>query len=102
MRFHVPPAAPGDRQDHDDDGTRIVDAPQFTLRRHAARAGERVSVPAEEVRVYLILEGSGSIGSGKGLVEFGRGETILIPASVNGTIDAKTDLRWLEARLPQE
>jgi mannose-6-phosphate isomerase len=102
MQYHVPPSDGNDRQDHDDDGTTIVTAQQFTLRRHAARAGERVNVPAEELRVYLILEGNGSVGSGKGLVEFGRGETILIPASVNGSIEAKTDLRWLEARLPQE
>ena len=102
MRFHVPPAEDDDRQDHADDGTVIVTAPQFTLRRHAARAGERVNVPPEELRVYLFLEGSGTVGAGKGLIEFTRGETILIPASANGSIEAKTDCRWLEARLPQE
>ena len=102
MKYHVPAAGVDDPQDHADDGTLIVTAPQFTLRRHAARPGEKVSVPAGELRVYLILEGSGSVAGSKGPIEFGRGETILIPASCNGSIEAKTELRWLEARLPQE
>lgn len=102
MRYHVPPAAEDDRQDHADDGTTIVTAPQFTLRRHAARAGEKVAVAAGELRVYLFVEGTGTVGSGKGQIEFTRGETVLIPASAVGTIEARTDCRWLEARLPQE
>jgi mannose-6-phosphate isomerase len=101
-RFYVPPSEPDDKQDHADDGSLIVTAPQFTLRRHAARAGEKNAVPAGELRIYLFLEGEGTVGSGKGLIEFRRGDTILIPASANGSIEARTPARWLEARLPQE
>lgn len=80
----------------------VVRAPQFTLHRRSAGAGEKISVITGEPRVLIILEGSGTIGGGRTPTEFAKGETILIPATVNGTIEAKTTIRWLEAHLPQE
>lgn len=88
-------AAPGDEE------AIIVNAPQFVLHRRSASVGEKVSVVTGEPRVLIILEGTGIIGGGKGPTEFVKGETILIPASVNGTIEPKTDVRWLEVHLPQ-
>lgn len=80
------------------DGEAVVtDAPQFTLKRRSAKAGHRVSVPAGEVRVVIVVEGTGRIGEGDGRIAIAKGETILVPASVAGTIDATSNLRWLEA-----
>jgi mannose-6-phosphate isomerase class I len=47
--------------------------------------------------VVIVIDGGGRIGEGENRVPFQKGETILIPASVAGTIDATTNLRWLEA-----
>lgn len=79
----------------------IVTAPQFTLIRRDAKSGEKVSVVTGEPRVLIFLEGSGTIGGGKSPTEFSRGDTVLIPATVNGTIEPRTDIRWLEVHLPQ-
>ncbi len=79
----------------------IVNAPQFTLIRRDAKVGEKITVVTGEPRVLLFLEGSGTIGGGKSPVEFNKGDTVLVPATVNGTIEAKTDIRWLEVHLPQ-
>lgn len=85
-----------------DDDAIIVRAPQFTLHRRRARAGEKVSVITGEPRVLIFLEGTGLIGGGRSPTEFSPGETVLVPATVNGTIDPKSDIRWLEVHLPQE
>ncbi len=79
----------------------IVSAPQFSLIRRDARVGEKVTVITGEPRVLIFLEGSGTIGGGKSATEFTKGETVLIPATVNGTIEPITDIRWLEVHLPQ-
>lgn len=84
-----------------DDDAVIVNAPQFTLHRRSATVGEKIANVTGELRVLIFLEGSGTIGGGKSPTEFAKGDTVLIPATVNGTIDAKTDLRWLEVLLPQ-
>lgn len=83
-----------------DDAT-IVTAPQFTLLRRSAAGEEKISVVTGEPRVLIFLEGSGTIGGGKSPTEFSRGDTVLIPATVNGTIESKSPLRWLEVLLPQ-
>ncbi|WP_199747417.1 class I mannose-6-phosphate isomerase, partial [Corallococcus sp. AB049A] len=44
----------------------IVSAPQFTLLRRDAQAGERVTVATGELRVLIFLDGTGTIGQGKG------------------------------------
>jgi mannose-6-phosphate isomerase len=75
----------------------VTDAPQFTLRRRSAKAGTRVAVPAGEMRVVIVTEGGGRIGDGDGRTPIARGDTILVPASVAGTIEATQHLRWLEA-----
>lgn len=80
----------------------IVRAPQFTLHRRSASPGEKVAVITGEPRVLIFLEGSGFIGGGKTPTDFTKGDTVLIPATVNGTIDPKTDVRWLEVHLPQD
>jgi mannose-6-phosphate isomerase len=75
----------------------VTAAPQFTLRRRSLRAGHRAAMPAGEVRAIIVVEGGGRIGEGDGRTAIGKGETILIPASVPGTIEATSDLHWLEA-----
>jgi mannose-6-phosphate isomerase len=85
-----------------EDDAIIVRAPQFTLHRRSAQVGEKIAVITGEPRVLIFLEGSGTIGGGKTPTEFYKGETVLIPATVNGTIEPKTDIRWLEVHLPQE
>jgi mannose-6-phosphate isomerase len=80
----------------------IARAPQFTLHRRSASPGDKIAVITGEPRVLLFLEGHGNIGGGKSPTEFCKGETVLIPATVNGTIEPKVDIRWLEVHLPQE
>jgi mannose-6-phosphate isomerase len=78
----------------------VTSAPQFTLLRRFARGGEKVSVATGELRVLIFLDGSGKVGYGKGAVEFSRGMTVVVPASVNSIIEPQTDIRWLEVQLP--
>lgn len=80
----------------------ITAAPQFTLRRRSAKAGTRVPVPAGQMRVVIVVEGGGRIGDGDGRVAITKGETILVPASVAGTIEATTHLKWLEATVTDQ
>lgn len=84
-----------------EDDAVVVNAPQFTLHRRFAKADEKVTNVTGEPRVLIILDGTGTIGGGKSPTEFARGDTFLIPASVNGTMEPRTDVRWLEAHLPQ-
>ena len=88
----------------DADDLTLAAAPQFTLTQRIARAGERDAdgAAAGILRVMMILSGSGTVGSGKGVTEFLPGETIVIPASVKATVAPRTDARWLEVTLPHE
>lgn len=79
------------------DGDAVVtEAPQFTLRRRSARSGHRVAMPAGEFCVVIVVEGGGRIGEGESRTAIQKGETILVPASVAGTIEATSNIRWLE------
>lgn len=71
----------------------VTDAPQFTLRRKSLRAAERAEVTAGEMRVLIVIDDEGSVGP----EPVKKGDTILIPASVTTTIEATSNLRWLEA-----
>ena len=75
----------------------VTGAPQFTLRRQSLAAGHRLKVDAGTLRVVIVIEGGGRIGEGDDRIAVRKGETILVPASVAGTIEATSNLRWLEA-----
>jgi mannose-6-phosphate isomerase len=82
----------------------LVNAPQFTVARRKLDANVKQRVDAGRMRVIMLIEGSLEITGDFGVVNNVRvssGQTVLIPAVVEGSIVATQTSRYLEVRLPE-
>lgn len=82
-----------------DDDRAITQTAQFTMFRRSAKAGARPEPGRKQLRAIIVLEGHLQIGSQP--VSASVGETVLIPASIDGSIKVESDSRWLEVQLPE-
>jgi len=94
------PAAADTRQGG---GSRLVSCDYFTMDRISLAGGQERPIAAGEPVVLIATQGQGVIHcEGSGPTAFTRGDTLLLPANMNGgRINAISDCGWLEARLPQ-
>lgn len=82
----------------------LIKCDHFHLEKVRMTEGYEQEIPYDQPAVWVVLQGRGKIAGGKSrpVVEFQKGETLLIPANMN---DAKVTLAedtiWLEVTFPQ-
>ena len=77
-----------------------VEAPQFTMAERRATTGTPESIDAG-LAVLIVLDGSGTLEADGASVGFGRGDTVLLPASAGiASLSPSADCRWLHLTLP--
>ena len=83
--------------------TRLVRSPSFVVERVRMVAGVENDIPYEEMIVWIVLEGSGSIEC-EGLADplgFQTGTTVLLPAGLKrGHVKITSRTMWLEVSVP--
>ena len=85
--------------------THLIRCPSFLLDRVRMVAGACQPIPVQEMVVWIVLDGTGSIrckglGSATG---FGKGDTVLVPAGIEeAVVEAHQSAMWLEATVPIE
>ncbi len=83
-------------------GPDLVKCDYFSIRKVAAIKGQTASLPAGEPIVLMFIEGEARLTSAVQQIstDAARGDTVLIPASLKGTIaSVQSDSLWLEVRL---
>jgi mannose-6-phosphate isomerase len=83
-------------------GPDLVKCDYFGIKRVALKKGRGASIPAGEPIVLMVIEGRGRLMSAgrESAVEFTRGDTVLVPASLTHVVaDAQSDSLWLEVKL---
>ena len=83
--------------------TRLVRSPSFIIERVRMSEGVEQEIPYHEPVIWMVLEGAGQIlYSGKHEpVEFGAGDTVLLPAGLrDGRVRTTADCLWLEVSIP--
>jgi len=83
--------------------SRLVQTPFFVIERVRMSAGVAQAIPYEEMVVWIVLEGSGRItwAGATGQLPFGRGDTVLLPAALDGGhVHTEADCVWLEVSVP--
>jgi mannose-6-phosphate isomerase len=78
----------------------IVAAPQFNVVRRDAQPGDTPN-RFKQLRVMIVLEGTGVLRGDHEDVPYSRGETLVVPACCEGFIIPETYTRWLEVHLPR-
>jgi len=98
---------PGERREHVasvwTSVTSLVRCESFVIERVRMVEGVEQIIPYEEMVIWIVLEGSGSIVcNGPALsVDFGVGDSVLIPAGLkNGRVRIHEDCAWLEVTIP--
>lgn len=83
--------------------TRLVRCESFVIERVRMVEGVSQSIPYDEMVIWVVLEGRGSIdyrGGGSPLT-FGVGDTVLLPAALtDGRVNTHADCMWLEVTIP--
>ncbi|MCK5113194.1 MAG: class I mannose-6-phosphate isomerase [Phycisphaerae bacterium] len=76
----------------------------FTVARHRAGAGQGVALPGDCCIAIMLLDGTCEIrydGNTEPVVPVAAGDTVLLPAALEKpTLQASTDVTWLEITLP--
>jgi mannose-6-phosphate isomerase len=83
--------------------TRLVTSEFFKIEKVRFVEGVEEAVPYDQPVVWMMLEGRAQVrvGGMKEPVEFGKGETILLPARMNGpVIKTLSECSWLEVTIP--
>lgn len=82
--------------------TRLVDSPSFRIEKVRMTADVEQDIPYAELVVWIVLEGSGEITSGRGEVgTFRKGEVVILPAALtNAKLKTTSDCVWLEVTIP--
>ena len=83
--------------------TRLVSCPSFVLERVRMSEGVEQEIPYHEPVIWMVLEGAGQIlyNGNHEPVEFGVGDTVLLPAGLrDGRVRTTADCLWLEVSLP--
>jgi mannose-6-phosphate isomerase len=83
--------------------TRLVTCPSFHIERAQLKEGTEQQIPTTEPVIWIVLEGSGKIewqGDAEPIA-FKRGDTILLPAALNGArVRISQSAQWLEVTVP--
>jgi len=81
-------------------GPELAKCDYFSIRKITAKKGQDISIPVGEPIVLMFITGQGEIASSNRTTQFARGETILLPASLDKTnAKANTDSVWLQVDL---
>ena len=83
--------------------TRLVRCASFVIERVRMVEGIDQQIPYEELVIWIVLEGRGSIvhAGPTSPTTFGVGDTVLIPAGLKkGRVQTHTDCMWLEVSVP--
>ncbi len=82
--------------------TRLVSSPFFTIEKVRFSEGVEEPVPYDQPVIWMMLEGAAELRvKGVEPVTVRRGETVLLPATMNSPIlKTLSDCQWLEVTLP--
>jgi len=83
--------------------TSLVRCPSFTIERVRMSEGVDQEVPHQELVIWIVLEGRGSVTckSAGSPVEFGTGDTVVLPAALaDGRVQTQEDCLWIEVTIP--
>lgn len=80
----------------------LVRCEHFVIERVRLVEGMEQEIPHQEMVIWIVLEGSGTILHGRSAsTDFSLGNTVLIPAGLKqGRVQAKTRCMWLEVTVP--
>lgn len=82
--------------------THLVRCEYFEIDRVRMAAGTETSVAADEPKVWMVLQGSGTIWGGEPEVKFERGQTLLLPPGMrHDRVTVDSPLTYLEVTFPQ-
>jgi mannose-6-phosphate isomerase len=85
--------------------THLIRCPSFLIDRVRMVAGAAQPIPTQEMAVWMVLDGRGSIRC-EGLKEpvgFAPGDTVLLPAGLaHGLVETAENTMWLEVSVPIE
>ncbi len=83
--------------------TSLVRCESFIIERVRMVDGVQQPIPGEEMVIWIVLEGRGSLEC-KGMAEpirFGSGDTLLLPAAIrDASVQTDGDCMWLEVSVP--
>lgn len=82
--------------------TRLVDSPSFRIEKVRMTADVEQDIPYAELVCWMVLEGSGQITHGGGVMEsFGKGDVVILPAALKSPkLKTTSDCIWLEVTIP--
>lgn len=83
--------------------TSLVRCPSFTIERVRMSEGIDQEISHQELVVWIVLEGRGRVvcKSAASPVEFGLGDTVVLPAALeDGRIQTHEDCMWIEVTIP--
>ena len=83
--------------------TRLVTCDSFIIERVNMIEGYDQDIPYGQLVVWMVLAGEGNIGfdDGRGRLDFGRGDTVVLPAGLkDARLTTRADCTWLEVTLP--
>jgi mannose-6-phosphate isomerase len=83
--------------------TSLVRCDSFVLERVRIVEGVEQPIPHQEMVIWMVLEGKGSLACDalSEPLSFGVGDTVLLPAAMkNGRVTIQQDAMWLEATVP--
>lgn len=81
----------------------LVRCESFVIERVRMAEGVEQKIPYEELVIWIVLEGRGSVAcdATASPVTFGVGDTLLLPAGLkNGYVKMHSDCMWLEVTIP--
>lgn len=82
-------------------GTRIAACERFTMDVLRQTRGPSITLPSGQMRIWMILAGSGRFDRGGQTCHFSKGDVVLLPAACAGThVQFDTDCQWIEVMIP--
>jgi mannose-6-phosphate isomerase len=83
--------------------TRLVTCGSFIIERVRLTEGLDQPIPYGQLVIWMVLEGRGAVayGNGRDKLDFGRGDTVLLPAGLDeARLITHSDCVWLELTVP--
>ncbi len=81
--------------------TRTASCPRFVMDMVHLGAGRSQTIPAGQMRVWMIFAGSGCLSRDAYRCRFRKGDVLLIPADSGQTdLELESDCKWLEVTIP--
>ena len=81
--------------------TRVASCERFAMDVHQGPTGLDASLPAGQMRVWMVLSGAGRLTTGDAILRFGGGDVVLIPAASDDThVKLDATCKWMETTIP--